>query len=67
MGVFFLVVEFLLFTLKKRQIRQDPDGVSSRGLVLANGLPTLAIGKNMALPDGFEPPTKWLTATCSTN
>ena len=38
MGLTALVVELMSFTLKKYHIRQDPDGVSPRGLALANGL-----------------------------
>ena len=50
MGVFILVVESLSFTLKKYQIRQDPDGVYPRGLALTNGLLPLLVGIEYGSP-----------------
>ena len=50
MGSFFLVVGLLSFTLKKHHIRQDPDGVSLRGLALANGLLPLLVGIEYGSP-----------------
>ncbi len=48
------------------------------GWLLAEPTPSIVIGltsnhfptkllKNLAPRDGLEPPTRWLTATCSTN